>query len=149
MYSRLPERKIDVGTAVAKRDDTVGLQPARELHNAWLCRCGRNDHIVKFHRPQLLHHLPASPEDADQTVLGATVLGFGVNEDTIKIGVAVQHRRVITIHHRTDPRLREALAQDANQRCGAHQIADVVTADDEDARRFIGYYGHYGYLRNR
>jgi hypothetical protein len=61
------------------------------------------------------------------------MLELGVDDQAVEVGVAVEHRGVVAVHERSDPGLRVALAQRAEEGRGADQVPDVVAPHDEDA----------------
>jgi hypothetical protein len=82
----------------------------------------------------------------------AAVLGLGVDEHLIKIGIAIQHRRVVAIDQSAKPAPGKSLAQSSDQRRGTHQVAYVVAADNQyfgGSVKAQGKLSDYGYFCNR
>ena len=60
------------------------------------------------------------------------MLEFGVDQYLVEIRVALKYFGIVGIHQRSEMGARIMLAQSRQERCGAYQIADIVTADYQD-----------------
>ena len=95
-------------------------------------RLGEDD-VVERLAPQPRDHPQAAEDDAETGLAGQPVLELRVAVDFVDVRVAGKHGRVVGIHQRRDVRLRMTRAQRGKQRGRAHQVADVVAANDENA----------------
>ena len=115
-----------------KAGDAARLDPARQRIRLTLrARSGEN-HLVNLLPPQREQQFRRIRKDGEAMAI-RLMLGFVVGVHGVKIGIAVQHRRVVGVDQRGDPRAWPRGAQHADQRRGEHQVANVVAANNEDA----------------
>jgi len=119
--------------AVRETNHLARRQPAREPRHAWYEIRRRKDHRIQAHAAQAPQHREARAKYRQCTLPSDQVLELGVGHHGVEIRIAVEHRGVVAVRQDAEPALREALAQGAQERRGAHQVADVVAADDENS----------------
>ena len=86
---------------------------------------------------RILRQLAQAGAQVRQQAAGA-VLQLLVDEDFVQRRIARQHFRVVARHQRAKPRAGQLLAQRGNQRRRADEVADIVAAQDQDARGRAG-----------
>jgi hypothetical protein len=120
---------------LGETDDVPGLDGARETQGARQKMRPGDDGVVEPLAAQFAHEQQPFPEHTGHALARLAVLGFHVGVYDVDVRIVLNHRAVVAVDQHADARLRKMFAQRVNQRCGAHQIADVVAADHEDARR--------------
>jgi hypothetical protein len=136
---RVGNRDVDVLdprlACLGEADDVAGRHCAGEPQGARQKMGAGDDGVIEALAAQMPEQAHAVPIHARHGFAWRPVLGLGVVVNRVEVRVAGEHIHVVAVHQRGDEGIGKARPQGAEKRRGAHQIADVVAADDEDLGR--------------
>ncbi len=92
------------------------------------------DRVVELFPAENHHELQPVAIDRNDGAFFAAVFSFFVGVDGVDSRIPGENGFVVGVDERRDMRARKTLAQGEDERRGADEIADVVAADDQDAR---------------